>query len=110
MTYRFGVVGHSGMGKDYGKAGFDGLNNAKSTLISPADRHVDVFPPYGEKNVAKLLGVFSRCIGRCRSEWRSLPFLEAETVTPSGCNANQSGGYTICRTQSKSASISASAL
>lgn len=55
----FGGVGSSGMGKYYGKAGFDALSNTKSMLVSPADQVVDVFPPYADKDVGKMLEPFS---------------------------------------------------
>ncbi|MGP4842830.1 aldehyde dehydrogenase family protein [Marinobacter sp. 1Y8] len=55
----FGGVGHSGMGKYYGKAGFDVMSNAKSLLISPADQSVDVFPPYKGKDVEAMLAPFA---------------------------------------------------
>ena len=55
----FGGVGSSGMGKYYGKAGFDALSNAKSLLISPPDKVVDVYPPYAEKDVSAMLAPFA---------------------------------------------------
>lgn len=55
----FGGVGHSGMGKYYGKAGFDALSNAKSLLISPAHRTVDVYPPYADKDIDMMLAPFA---------------------------------------------------
>jgi hypothetical protein len=50
---------HSGMGKYCGKAGFDALSNSKSMLIGNPDKLLDVFPPYGGKDSAKNLRVFS---------------------------------------------------
>ncbi len=55
----FGGVGSSGMGKYYGKAGFDALSNLKSMLVSPVDQLLDVFPPYVEKDIEKLLAPFA---------------------------------------------------
>jgi aldehyde dehydrogenase (NAD+) len=55
----FGGVGNSGMGKYYGKAGFDALSNTKAMLIGNPDLDLDVFPPYADKDVAKSLSVFS---------------------------------------------------
>ncbi|MYM85746.1 aldehyde dehydrogenase family protein [Rugamonas sp. FT82W] len=55
----FGGVGYSGMGKYYGKAGFDALSNTKALLIGNADLELDVFPPYADKDIVKNLGVFS---------------------------------------------------
>jgi aldehyde dehydrogenase (NAD+) len=55
----FGGVGNSGMGKYYGKAGFDALSNTKAMLIGNPDLNLDVFPPYADKDVAKSLSVFS---------------------------------------------------
>ena len=55
----FGGVGYSGMGKYYGKAGFDALSNTKAMLIGNPDLELDVFPPYGGKDVAGSLSVFS---------------------------------------------------
>jgi len=55
----FGGVGFSGMGKYYGKAGFDALSNTKAMLIGNPDLELDVFPPYSGKDVAGSLRVFS---------------------------------------------------
>lgn len=55
----FGGVGASGMGKYYGKAGFDALSNTKAMLIGNPDVELDVFPPYQGKDIAKKLRVFS---------------------------------------------------
>jgi aldehyde dehydrogenase (NAD+) len=55
----FGGVGYSGMGKYYGKAGFDALSNTKAMLVGNPDRPLDVFPPYAGKDVAKSLSPFS---------------------------------------------------
>lgn len=55
----FGGVGNSGMGKYYGKAGFDALSNTKAMLIGDADTEIDVFPPYASKDIEKSLSVFS---------------------------------------------------
>lgn len=55
----FGGVGMSGMGKYYGKAGFDTLSNTKSLLIGNPDKPLDVFAPYAGKDIARNLSVFS---------------------------------------------------
>ena len=55
----FGGVGYSGMGKYYGKAGFDALSNTKAMLIGNPDLELDVFPPYAGKDIAKSLSLFS---------------------------------------------------
>ena len=55
----FGGVGYSGMGKYYGKAGFDALSNTKAMLIGNPDVVLDVFPPYASKDIARNLSVFS---------------------------------------------------
>ncbi|HEX7804080.1 MAG TPA: aldehyde dehydrogenase family protein [Pseudoxanthomonas sp.] len=55
----FGGVGYSGMGKYYGKAGFDALSNTKSLLIGNPDQVLDVFPPYAGKDIVASLDLFS---------------------------------------------------
>lgn len=55
----FGGVGNSGMGKYYGKAGFDALSNTKAMLVGNPDLELDVFPPYAGKDIAGNLSVFS---------------------------------------------------
>ncbi|PUZ24977.1 aldehyde dehydrogenase family protein [Chitinophaga parva] len=55
----FGGVGMSGMGKYYGKAGFDALSNTKAMLMGNPDWELDVFPPYAGKDIASNLSVFS---------------------------------------------------
>lgn len=55
----FGGVGNSGMGKYYGKAGFDALSNTKAMLIGNPDVALDVFPPYAGKDIGKNLSVFA---------------------------------------------------
>lgn len=54
----FGGVGYAGMGKYYGKAGFDALSNTKAMLIGNPDLELDVFPPYEGKDIAKNLSIF----------------------------------------------------
>ena len=54
----FGGVGYSGMGKYYGKAGFDALSNTKAMLIGNPDLPLDVFPPYAGKDIAGSLALF----------------------------------------------------
>ncbi|MFZ4530102.1 MAG: aldehyde dehydrogenase family protein [Undibacterium curvum] len=55
----FGGVGYSGMGKYYGKAGFDALSNTKALLIGNPDLLLDVFPPYTGKDIAANLSLFA---------------------------------------------------
>lgn len=55
----FGGVGYSGMGKYYGKAGFDALSNTKAMLVGNPDVPLDVFPPYAGKDIAANLSVFA---------------------------------------------------
>lgn len=55
----FGGVGYAGMGKYYGKAGFDALSNTKAMLIGNPDLELDVFPPYAGKDIAGNLSIFS---------------------------------------------------
>lgn len=55
----FGGVGNSGMGKYYGKAGFDTLSNTKAMLLGNPDLELDVFPPYADKDIAANLAVFA---------------------------------------------------
>jgi len=55
----FGGVGNSGMGKYYGKAGFEALSNRKALLVGDPDRPIDVFPPYAGKDLAGTLALFS---------------------------------------------------
>lgn len=55
----FGGVGYAGIGKYYGKAGFDALSNTKAMLLGNPDLLLDVFPPYAGKDIARNLSVFS---------------------------------------------------
>lgn len=55
----FGGVGSSGMGKYYGKTGFDALSNTKALLLGNPDIVLDVFPPYLNKDIEKNLNIFS---------------------------------------------------
>ncbi|MBL7707246.1 MAG: aldehyde dehydrogenase family protein [Taibaiella sp.] len=55
----FGGVGYAGMGKYYGKAGFDALSNTKAMLIGNPDLELDVFPPYSGKDIAASLNLFN---------------------------------------------------
>lgn len=55
----FGGVGNSGIGKYYGKAGFDALSNTKAMLVGNPDLLLDVFPPYAGKDIARNLSIFS---------------------------------------------------
>lgn len=49
---------NSGIGKYYGKAGFDALSNRKGMLIGNPDRPLDIFPPYAEKDLSASLSLF----------------------------------------------------
>ncbi|WP_294304362.1 aldehyde dehydrogenase family protein [uncultured Chryseobacterium sp.] len=55
----FGGVGYAGMGKYYGKAGFDALSNTKAMLVGNPDLELDVFPPYERKDISASLRLFS---------------------------------------------------
>jgi aldehyde dehydrogenase (NAD+) len=55
----FGGVGYSGIGKYYGKAGFDALSNRKAMLLANPDVPVDVFPPYAGKDIERTLSAFA---------------------------------------------------
>ncbi len=55
----FGGVGYAGMGKYYGKAGFDALSNTKAMLVGNPDLELDVFPPYAGKDIGASLRLFS---------------------------------------------------
>lgn len=51
----FGGVGPSGLGRYYGKYGFDSLSHLKSVVFAPADTRVDaLLPPYDEKKAREL--------------------------------------------------------
>jgi aldehyde dehydrogenase (NAD+) len=51
----FGGVGPSGIGRYYGKYGFDMLSHAKTMFISPPDVDIDhLFPPYTETKNKQL--------------------------------------------------------
>lgn len=51
----FGGVGSSGMGRYYGKYGFDMLSHAKTMFISPPDVDIDhLFPPYTKEKCEAL--------------------------------------------------------
>ncbi|MGE9310115.1 aldehyde dehydrogenase family protein [Niabella sp. CJ426] len=54
----FGGVGYAGMGKYYGKAGFDALSNTKAMLVGNPDLELDVFPPYAGKDIGASLSLF----------------------------------------------------
>ena len=54
----FGGVGLSGMGRYYGEARFNALSNQKSMLHAPADRPLDIFPPYGDKDMQSTMKIF----------------------------------------------------
>ncbi|WP_175717689.1 aldehyde dehydrogenase family protein [Burkholderia anthina] len=56
-SFPFGGVGNSGMGKHYGKAGFDALSNTRSMPIGNHDAMLDVFSPYAGKDIGKMPGV-----------------------------------------------------
>lgn len=55
----FGGVGNSGLGKYYGKEGFDALSNKKAILIASGKDGPDVYPPYEGKDIDKVLSAFA---------------------------------------------------
>jgi aldehyde dehydrogenase (NAD+) len=55
----FGGVGYSGIGKYYGKAGFEALSNRRAMLLGDSDRTIDVFPPYAGKDIEATLRLFA---------------------------------------------------
>lgn len=58
LSMPFGGVGPSGLGRYFGKYGFDSLSHAKSVIVSPADVKIDaVLPPYTEEK-ASVLGAW----------------------------------------------------
>ncbi|KFL89469.1 Aldehyde dehydrogenase [Acetobacter malorum] len=54
-TFPFGGVGPSGLGRYYGKWGFDSLSHVKSVLVSPPDHRIEaVLPPYTKEKATEL--------------------------------------------------------
>lgn len=57
-TLPFGGVGMSGIGKYYGKTGFDLFSNARGIMLGDPDVELDVYPPYAEKDLSKMFNLF----------------------------------------------------
>ena len=56
----FGGVGASGLGRYYGKFGFDALSHAKSIVTSPPDVRIDaLLPPYSSDKSAQMAEWFA---------------------------------------------------
>ncbi len=56
----FGGVGASGVGRYYGKYGFDALSHAKSIVFSPRDTQIGaILPPYTKQKAAELAEWFA---------------------------------------------------
>ncbi|MEP7110649.1 MAG: aldehyde dehydrogenase family protein [Ferruginibacter sp.] len=59
-TMPFGGVGTSGMGRYYGKHGFDSLSNPRSILYCDADVNIDVIhPPYNNAKLDAVKAMFA---------------------------------------------------
>ena len=59
-TMPFGGVGTSGIGRYYGKYGFNALSNPRNILFSDADTTIDfIHPPYNEEKLAILKSLFA---------------------------------------------------
>jgi hypothetical protein len=56
----FGGVGYSGMGKSYGKVGFDALSNTKAMLIGNPDLDLDVFLPTPARTSQRIRAFFRK--------------------------------------------------
>ena len=58
-TMPFGGVGTSGIGRYYGKYGFDSLSNPRNVLFSDPDVNIDsIHPPYNAEKLAGLKALF----------------------------------------------------
>ena len=56
----FGGVGTSGMGRYYGKHGFNSLSNSRSILYCDADVNIDVIhPPYNDAKLNAVKAMFA---------------------------------------------------
>ena len=59
-TMPFGGVGTSGMGRYYGKYGFDALSNPRNILFSNAEVNIDVIhPPYNDDKLNAVKAMFA---------------------------------------------------
>lgn len=59
-TMPFGGVGSSGIGRYYGKYGFDALSNPRNILFSDADTNIDTFhPPYSDEKLNIMKSLFA---------------------------------------------------
>jgi len=59
-TMPFGGVGTSGMGRYYGKHGFDALSNTRNILLSDPDVNIEnIHPPYTDEKISFLKHLFS---------------------------------------------------
>jgi aldehyde dehydrogenase (NAD+) len=59
-TMPFGGVGTSGMGRYYGKHGFDSLSNPRNILFSDPDVIIDsILPPYNAEKISILKNLFA---------------------------------------------------
>jgi aldehyde dehydrogenase (NAD+) len=59
-TMPFGGVGTSGMGRYYGKHGFDSLSNSRNILFSDPDVNIDsIHPPYNAEKISFLKSLFA---------------------------------------------------
>jgi len=59
-TMPFGGVGTSGIGRYYGKQGFDSLSNPRNILFSDPDVNIDsIHPPYTDEKIAVLKSLFA---------------------------------------------------
>jgi aldehyde dehydrogenase (NAD+) len=64
-TLPFGGAGASGIGRHYGKYGFDSLSNVKSIVFSPADTAIDaLLPPYDKRKASALADWFAEPAAR----------------------------------------------
>lgn len=58
-TMPFGGIGNSGIGRYYGKYGFDSLSNPRGILFSSADVNIDVIhPPYNDEKLNAVKAMF----------------------------------------------------
>ncbi|MEO6550229.1 MAG: aldehyde dehydrogenase family protein [Ferruginibacter sp.] len=59
-TMPFGGVGTSGIGRYYGKYGFDSLSNPRNILFSNAEVNIDVIhPPYNDEKLNIVKAIFA---------------------------------------------------
>jgi aldehyde dehydrogenase (NAD+) len=59
-TMPFGGVGTSGMGRYYGKHGFDSLSNPRNILFADANVIIEsILPPYSAEKISILKNLFA---------------------------------------------------